>query len=399
MEIQAEQVRAYRLRGHHLEQKLPPDALEQAAGACGFQNSPPGAWETAAWNRVAGCTPTSLHAALEEEKRLLQAWSYRGVPVVFPTGQSDVFLTPLAARPGEQPWIYTRGITLALEALQMTFDQLLPLVRQAAAVLDAQTVKSKEELDRVLAARVEGWLPPEKRPLWTAPSMYGSPDRQTVGGAVVSFMLRPCAFSSLVVFGRREGGSPTFTSPGRWLGRVPEPCPDADGQLVRRFLRCYGPATPAALADWLGCSPQQARRLWGSVESELEPVRFAGKPAYILAKERAALQAAAADETRLLLLGPHDPYLDVRAGRDRALLVQDPARQRLVWRTVANPGCILKGGRVAGVWSSKTQAGGVTLALSLFEPLSPGEQQALQTLAEQYAAFRSLRLKRCTIET
>ena len=46
-------------------------------------------------------------------------------------------------------------------------------------------------------------LPAEKRDLWNQPSMYGSPDKQTVGGAVVSFLLRPCAFMGLVVFGRR----------------------------------------------------------------------------------------------------------------------------------------------------------------------------------------------------
>ena len=39
-----EQIRAYRLRAHHLDQPLPPEGLEITAGACGLQNSPPGAW-------------------------------------------------------------------------------------------------------------------------------------------------------------------------------------------------------------------------------------------------------------------------------------------------------------------------------------------------------------------
>ena len=59
-----EQIRAYRLRAHHLDQKLPPDALEKAAGACGLQNSPPGAWETAAYNRLTDCTLRGLQNAL-----------------------------------------------------------------------------------------------------------------------------------------------------------------------------------------------------------------------------------------------------------------------------------------------------------------------------------------------
>ena len=102
-------------------------ALKAAAGACGVQNSPPGAWESAMFNRLEGCTLRALNDALYVDKTLLQAWSCRGVPVVFPTRDAGVFLTPLCARPGEAPWIYTKGIGLALDFLGMSFEELLPL--------------------------------------------------------------------------------------------------------------------------------------------------------------------------------------------------------------------------------------------------------------------------------
>lgn len=289
MDIRAQAVRSFRLRAHHLDKMLPSGQIETAAGACGVQNSPPGAWETALFNRVEGCTLPELHDALYRRKTLLQAWSYRGVPVVFPTAESGIFLSPLAALKGEAPWIYTRGIALALEHLQMSFDSLLPLVKQAAGYLDAHTVQGKETLDRVLADAVREHLPSEKRTLWDAPSMYGAPDRQTVGGAAVSFLLRPCSFSGLVVFGCRQGGSPTFASFRSWLGRAPETPPDADRLLVRKFLHCHGPSTPALLAEWLGCSPAQARRLWNSVAQELEPVSVEGKARWLLSADRDAL--------------------------------------------------------------------------------------------------------------
>ena len=313
---------------------LPSGQIETAAGACGVQNSPPGAWETALFNRVEGCTLPELHDALYRRKTLLQAWSYRGVPVVFPTAESGIFLSPLAALEGEAPWIYTRGIALALEHLQMSFDSLLPLVKQAAGYLDAHTVQGKETLDRVLADAVRERLPSEKRTLWDSPSMYGAPDRQTVGGAAVSFLLRPCSFSGLVVFGCRRGGSPTFASFRSWLGRAPETPPDADRLLVRKFLHCHGPSTPALLAEWLGCSPAQARRLWNSVAQELEPVSVEGKARWLLSADRDALAHPCGPQERLLLLGPHDPYLDTR---DRDVLLPDKALQKLVWRTVGNP--------------------------------------------------------------
>ncbi len=244
MDIRAQAVRSFRLRAHHLDKMLPSGQIETAAGACGVQNSPPGAWETALFNRVEGCTLPELHDALYRRKTLLQAWSYRGVPVVFPTAESGIFLSPLAALKGEAPWIYTRGIALALEHLQMSFDRLLPLVKQAAGYLDAHTVQGKETLDRVLADAVREHLPPaEKRTLWDSPSMYGAPDRQTVGGAAVSFLLRPCSFPALWYLAA-GGGSPTFASFRSWLGRAPQPPPDADRLLVRKFLHCHGPSTP-----------------------------------------------------------------------------------------------------------------------------------------------------------
>ena len=53
MTVTLEQVRGYRLRNHHLDAPLPAGALEGAV-PCGAQNSPPGAWETALWNRAEG---------------------------------------------------------------------------------------------------------------------------------------------------------------------------------------------------------------------------------------------------------------------------------------------------------------------------------------------------------
>ncbi len=227
----------------------------------------------------------------------------------------------------------------------MSFDEAHARVREAARCLDGTTIRSKEALDQLLADRVGEQLPPKQRALWDSPSMYGRPDRQTVGGAAVSFLLRPCSFASLVVFGRREENSPTFTSFRRWLGREPSPALRGEAELVRRFLHCYGPAAPADLQAWLGSSPQQAKRLWSAAAEEMEPVRCWAGPA---GPDPGPGQPHRPPEQpgRLILLGPHDPYLDLR---DRALVLEDPARQRQVWRTVSNPGAVLKDGRVAGI--------------------------------------------------
>ena len=391
MMITAEAIRGFRLRAHHLDRRLPAGELCAGAGACGVQNSPPGAWETALFLRVEGAARETLRRALWEERVLLQAWSIRGVPLVFPAADMPVFLAPLAAEAGEEPWIYTRGITAALDFLGMDFDQLLPLVKAACGVLEEYTVVGKEELDRVLAERVRPLLPPEKRALWDAPSLYGRPDRQTMGGAAVSFLLRPCSFSSLVVFGGREGTSPAFTAPRRWLGQLPPPRADGGRELVRRFLRCYGPSTAGCFQQWLGSSPRQAKRLWQAVGEEMEPVETELGRRYALAQDIPELRAGGAAEDRLLLLGPHDPYLDLR---DRSLILADKGRCREVWQTVSNPGAVLRAGRVIGVWRARAAGGKLELSASLWEPLRPEERRQLAELGEAYAAFRQLPVKK-----
>ena len=393
MTVTREQARAFRLRRHHLDRPLPSGGLVEAAAGCGVQNSPPGAWETALWNRVEGVTLHQLEQALYGEKTLLQAWSIRGVPLVFPTVDAGVFLAPLCAQPGEEPWIYTRGITGALDALGLDFDDLLPLVETACACLEGETVLSKEALDRRLAGVIEPMLPPEVRPAWNAPSMYGQPDRQTVGGAAVSFLLRPCSFRGKVVFGAREGIYPTFTSPARWLGRSLPNHPDGVRELVRRFLRCYGPTQVSDFQSWLGCSPRQAKRLWGGIEDELAPVELDGKRRWVLAEDLNLLSQGEEGE-RLLLLGSHDPYLDLR---DRELILPDKARQRQVWKTVGNPGAVLLGGRVIGFWSVRTRGDKLDAAVTLFEALEPTQRSRLEELAQGYAAFRGSALRKYTV--
>ena len=395
LNVAPEQLRFFRLAVHRLDRRRPLAELQQAAGVCGLQNSPPGAWETALFQRLEDCTLADLQKALYVDKSLLQAWSIRGVPLVFPTAESDVFLSPWTARPGEEPWIYTQGVGLALDYLGMPWEKALALVRQAVGYLEDHTVQSKEELDRVLAAQAAVLLPPEQRARWNAPTLYGRTDRQSVGGAVVSFALRPCSFSGLVVFGQRQGISPTFTSYRRWLGRDLVTRPDAEACLVRKFLHAYGPSTPARLADWLGSTPVQARRLWQTVEEELAPVTVEGKRGWMLAEDMDALTRAVPPEEPLRLLGAHDPYLDAR---DRALLLGDTALQRKVWKTVANPNVVLRQGRVAGIWQTKTVRGKLESTVTLFEDFSPAERTVLAEKTEEYAAFRGLTLKQCTVQ-
>lgn len=394
-----DQIRSFRLRSHHLDRIYGRETLLEAAGACGLQNSPPGAWEAAIHNRIPELGGKELRDILEENKILLQAWSFRGVPVVFPAEERRTFLSALIPAEGE-PWIYTRGIGLALDALGLDFDYLLRLLFQVIPGLDHRSISGKNELDQMLAAWMEPFLPEEKRQIWNQPSMYGSPDRQTVGGAAVSFLLRPCSFMGQVVFGKRRGGSPEFTSAGRWLneadrepGQTDLPGPDGEASrcLVRKFLHCYGPSSPDLFGEWLGCSGKQARRMWNLAAEEMEPVSVMGKKKFFLREDRQILFESPDFSRGPLLLSGYDPYLDQR---DRQILQPDSRLRRKIWRTVANPGAVVTEGRVTGIWTARKKKDGLEVDISLWEP--GDSRRRLTELAEDYAAFRGLALSELT---
>lgn len=401
-ELDVIKIRMFRLHSHHLDREYGKSDLSDIAGACGLQNTPPGAWETALFNRIPDCSLTEMEELLYRKKTLLQAWSFRGMPVVFPASERDAFLTALTAQEGE-PWIYTQGIAGALDFLQMDFEELFLLLKHVIIRLDESIISSKRDLDQTLAGWMAPYLPDEKRVLWNRPSMYGDPDRQTVGGAVVSFLLRPCAFEGLVVFGERDKAGPAFTSCKNWLGKTDTAvdgdigdniaAKEASGKLVRKFLHCYGPATTNMFAAWLGCSGKQARRMWKTVSEEMEPVTVSGKKAFILSSDRAEFISPVPLQRELLLLGGHDPFLDQR---DRLILQPDKTLHSRIWKLVTNPGAVVYRGEVIGVFTGKKKSKGIEMKLSLWRDF-PGRQK-LAGLAEAYAAFRGQELNGLNLE-
>ena len=391
-----EQIRIFRLRSHHLDAVYPKSEADRLAGACGMQNTPPGAWETALFNRVPDCTLSDMEHLLYEQKTLLQAWSYRGTPVVFPVSESSTFLSALI--PDEpEPWIYTQGIALALDFLQMDFDSLLEILKQVIPQLDDHVIVSKSALDQTLAGWMTPLIPVQKRELWNQPSMYGNPDQQTVGGAVVSFLLRPCAYLGLVVFGERYGISPTFTSYKTWMGHeLRADHHEAASTLVRKYLHCYGPATPDMFVTWLGCSRKQGRRMWELAAQDMEPVSVLGKRAFILSADRDQFGLPGELSRELLLLGGHDPFLDQR---DWFILQPDKSLHKQIWKLVTNPGAIVCRGEIIGVWTGKKSGNrGLEFKMTLWAERGRAIRQELEQLAVEYAAFRGKELAGIVVE-
>ena len=79
------------------------------------------------------------------------------------------------------------------------------------------------------------------------------------------------------------------------------------------------------------------------------------------------------------------------------MLLPDRRLQRQVWRQVGNPGVLLRQGKIAGIWKSKTLRGKLQLNLTFWQAPSDADRAAALQQAEAYAAFRLMGLGSCTI--
>ena len=230
---------------------------------------------------------------------------------------------------------------------------------------------------------------------------YGNPEKQTVGGAVVSFLLRPCAFLGLVVFSKRESIYPTFTSYRNWNGHSIASQGHPEKKLARKFLHSYGPATVGGFADWLGSSYTQAQRIWQTVIDEIEPVSLFCQLRYILSDDMGLLLSPPQAERKVHLLGSHDPYLGLQ---DRDLIVdsvdsvESRARHKQIWHTVTNPGVVLWQGNAAGIWHSRKKGKELEIEVTLWHDEKTIKRET-QDLAEEYALFQQIKLARLTFNS
>jgi winged helix DNA-binding protein len=138
-------------------------------------------------------------------------------------------------------------------------------------------------------------------------------------------------------------------------------------ELVRAFLATFGPARPAHLASWLGCTPAAARR-WCDQGTGL----------WTLDAHRGEVP----EPRGVRLLPPYDPITELA---DRALLVPDPAQRRKVWRPAANPGIVLVDGEIAGVWRQRRSRDRLTLRIEPFTELTARHRRAAEADAATIA--------------
>ncbi|MEK6721373.1 MAG: crosslink repair DNA glycosylase YcaQ family protein [Chloroflexota bacterium] len=180
--------------------------------------------------------------------------------------------------------------------------------------------------------------------------------------------------------------APTGTVLIRWDGaRQPTlwtvPPPDVDPRaarldLARRYPHVFGPATPAAFAQWAGIGPADGRAAFEALLGSLTPVRTPVGDAWILTVDEPTIRAPGGLAAPARLLPSGDAYFLLH-GSDRELLVPDADDRRRLWTPRVWPGAVLVQGEIVGTWR-RAQA---DVTIGSWRRLSRSERQAIESEA------------------
>jgi hypothetical protein len=371
-EVSAGQAVAYRVAAHNLHEMVPRAALATAVGVAAVQDTPPGNAGVALSNRVRDLTPDDLETALQDERTLVRALSLRGAAHIVPRDQAVVFGAGVLAASEESLREQLAGAWPAIDAAGMKAREALgAVIGVLSAVLADAEPRTKGQLSEALHDR----LPDGLEPWCDVCDVNHVPDQ----------LLRLAGTAGVFAYGWPHGSHQTFMATDIWLGGpIGGDVAAARGELARRFVHAYGPASPRHLAAWTGIGAGEARDRIRDLGHEVIEVRLDGAPAVMLAEDVEALEdPPLATGARLLPAG--DPFL---AQRDRATLLPDKAHQRAVWRPVGSPGLVLVAGRPVGIWRARKVRERLLVTAEAFGELGERQHTAIERAASLVAPFR-----------
>ncbi|MBW3536752.1 MAG: winged helix DNA-binding domain-containing protein [Actinobacteria bacterium] len=345
-------VLAFRAASHNLGTRLAAGDVAKAVGAVGIRDAK-GSAILSLHARVEGVTGDRLDGALKGGE-LADVLSTRGTRTIVPV--DDVGPFTLGTMPADE------------ESLRARLKPFLPVLDQSGYTAIEAVELAKKVARKALAD--------------------GPVDIGVLSGALTRALpeLSPMCRGRCKVAHIETGLFDLVGESGVWRHEqmdglrmyVPMKEPgsrkQARAELVRRYLRCYGPSTAADFAAWCGISRGDAAR---SLESAGTTEVAMGR--YLLTEDVERYESPR-KATGIRILPPHDPYL---MDRDRATLVPDREVQKRVWRATPTDGLILAAGVPVASWRPKKK--GKHLVLNV-EPFAKMTKPTLSALRDETTA-------------
>jgi Winged helix DNA-binding domain len=366
------QVCARRLARHYLSRPAPD--LATAAGAiCGAHAQVLSAAELSLALRVPDTTRVDVRAALWADHALVKTYGPRGTVHLFPAVEWAGWSAGLAAAP--------RSETRLPEPMRMAPEQIDAVIEAIGAALAGADL-TVDELDEQVVARTGPWAGERVMPAFDG--MWPRWRRLVVDAA----------HRGVLCFGPNRGRKVTYADPRRMIPGFAPPtgaaravdAADPLATMALRYLRAYGPATPAEFAQWLAIGRPVAVALFDRIADRLAEVSIdeaSGGPAYIPADDRRFVKPAGPDGLRLL------PYFDAYAvgSHPRELLFPGPATRALTHGQAGTVAVMLIDGTVAGIWHQRRSGRRLTISVEPFARLTATHRRELADQVERIGAI------------
>jgi hypothetical protein len=370
-----------RLRRHHLLRPAPAQRLVDVVGeVCGIHAQVPLSSDLSIGARVDGITRADVHAELWEHRRLIRTYAIRGTVHLLPTGEMPMWLAALNA---ERP----RSHNQQLQAMGIDQARMDEMVGAIGDALDGRRLTRQELTDEVVA-RVGRWAAEHAFPAFGGLEPRLFPAIHAAAGAGV------------ICFGPHEGSRVTFVRLDQWAPAAARRRPSgakALAEVLRHYLRAYGPATTKEFAQWFAIDPKAAARAGAALGDEVREVDVEGHTALMPAGDRGREDAVAAART-VRLVPSFDVYVVGSHPRDVLIppaIVEHARRHRssLKWATAgraqfAGPiPVLLIDGREAGMWERTASGRRMEVKVEPFVTLSRQQLGELEAEVDRMGRF------------
>ncbi|MBI4430029.1 MAG: AlkZ family DNA glycosylase [Ignavibacteriales bacterium] len=340
MTLTAGQISAFRLARHHLVDEKPAGLVRICRDVCGIQAQLMSAAEMALSARKPSISKSMISSALWKKRELVRTSLMRQTLHIIPSSDFVLYITALKKS-------RLAGLTRFTSRFGITAKDLDSL-NQAIMALLRHGPMSQENLTKRLLPMVSRGL-----------SKYMS-----LSWGIQLF--RPALVEGLICYGRPVDKKVTYVRVDQWLQGLKRVAEDeAKRELIRRYLKAYGPATPKDFSKWSGISMGEVRETWQTLEDELAVVSAGAMLAWLRREDMDTMARVRLSENNIRLLPSFDSFLLGHAQKDHLV---DGRNYKRVYR---NQGWIspvvLQGGRIIGVWSMEIEEKHSFVCIALFQ--------------------------------